>query len=55
MKTQNRLIFNVNTILWAMIQANGYCMVSNFHGVQIFMDFMCSAYPRKTPEFQLYN
>ena len=28
-----------------------YHMVGNFCGVQIFLDFMCSAYPRKIIEF----
>ena len=28
-----------------------YCMVGNFRGVQIFMDFMHSVYPRKISVF----
>ena len=32
-----------------------YHMVGNFHGAQIFMDFMHSAYPQKIADFQLYN
>ena len=36
-------------------QVVAYRMVGNFRGVQIFVDFVRSAYPQKFTEFYLYN